>query len=456
MRAVVSKGRLGGRIDSESGGLTRDRPELREPERLPAIFEKMDRDRVILDLREMIAIPSVNPFDNSVRAGFREQEMAAFYLERMSALGMDIDSCEVAPGRPNVWGVLKGQGDGPSLMLSGHLDTVGTQNYPDAFVAKLEGGRVYGRGSCDMKAALAGYLEVVRLVQASGTVLRGDLVVAGVVDEEHHMIGSRHLGRHGPRADYGIIGEPTDLAICPAHRGQVGFVVRIRGKACHSSRPEDGVNAIEGMCRVIEALRGYGAELMMRESHELCGQRRYSPGVIRGGTTVSTVPDFCELEVDRRTLPGETADEVRQELEAVLEALKRSCPDLNYELCGPSLDVAPLDIPVASRVVQTVKRGYRKVSGREGDVNGFVGGTDAPNFGFPTLIFGPGSVAQAHSLNEYVAIDDVILATRVYLWSVLEVLGAEQGSGRSEAGGSCVGAGDCAVLETHGGGRRPG
>lgn len=172
---------------------------------------------------------------------------------------MDTGWCEVAPGRPNVWGVLEGRGDGRSLMLAGHLDTVGSQSYPDAFVPKVESGRVHGRGSWDRKAALASYLGVVRLVQSSGIPLEGDLILAGIVDEEHHMIGSRHFGRHGPRADYGIIGEPTDLVICPAHKGQLGFSVRTCGNAVHSSKPEDGINAIEGMCKVIDALRSYHA-----------------------------------------------------------------------------------------------------------------------------------------------------------------------------------------------------
>ena len=139
---------------------------------LPAIFEQVDRDRLVSDLVEMIAVPSVNPFDGVVRAGFREQEMAEFYRERMSDLGMETQSCEVAPGRPNVWGLLRGQGDGPSLMLAGHLDTVEIEGYPDPFAAKVRDGRVYGRGACDMKSALAAYLEVVRLIGLSGARLR--------------------------------------------------------------------------------------------------------------------------------------------------------------------------------------------------------------------------------------------------------------------------------------------
>jgi len=404
-------------------GAPKVRPDAGEA--LSDIFNEVSRDSLVRDLQEMISIPSVNPFDDQVRQGFREREMAAYYCDRMSEFGLQVGSCEVAPGRPNVWGVMKGRSDGPSLMLAGHLDTVGMGNYPDAFVGHAEDGRVYGRGSCDMKAGLAGYLEVVRVISEAGIALNGDLVLTGIVDEEHQMIGSRHLGQYGPWADYGIIGEPTDLVICPAHKGQLGYYIRTSGQAVHSSKPEEGVNAIEAMSHVIEALRGYGAELREREAHALCGHGRYCPSVIQGGTILSTVPDYCQLEVDRRTLPGETKDEVLQELHAVLEPLARANPDFSYEITGPTLEIAPLDIPLDTPVVETVTRAYREIAGQEGNVRAFYGGTDAPNFGFPTLVFGPGSVAQAHSLNEYVEIDDLEFATKVYLGSVLDLLAAK-------------------------------
>jgi acetylornithine deacetylase len=389
---------------------------------LPGIFAELDPDRLVANLRDMIAIPSVNPFDEEPRAGFREQEMAAFYGDHMSDLGLEVGSCEVAPGRPNVWGILKGRGDAPSLMLCGHLDTVGIEDYPDAFAARVEDGRVYGRGSCDMKAGLAAYLEVARLIRRADISLAGDLVVAGLADEEHQMIGSRHLGKHGPWADYGIIGEPSDLTICPAHKGQVGLHIRTFGKAVHSGRPELGVNAIEAMSHVIEALRGYGDELKTRGAHQLCGHGRVSPNVISGGTIVSTVPDFCQMEVDRRTLPGETKEDVLREYRALLDGLAASSSAFRYEISGPTMDIPPLDISIDSPVVQSVVRAYEGILGDEGTVGAFFGGTDAPNLGFPTLVFGPGSVAQAHSRNEFVEIDDLIAATRIYLWSALDLL----------------------------------
>ena len=401
---------------SNSSSTTSDRPTNF------AIFDRLDRDRLVSDLCQMIEIPSVNPFDDDARPGFREQEMAEFYLDRMSDLGMDVASREVATGRLNVWGVLRGRGKGPSLMLSGHLDTVGTENYLDAFQPRVADGRVYGRGACDMKAGLAAYLEVARLIRETDTSLNGDLLITGLADEEHLMIGSRDLGQHGPWADYGIIGEPSDMVICPAHKGQLGFRIQTLGKAVHSSRPENGINAIEAMARVIEAFRGYGAELMTRNAHQLCGHARSCPGVIRGGTIVSTVPDFCELEVDRRTLPGETTEAVIGEYRRLLDELAGPSPGFCYDIVGPTLDIAPLDIPMDNPIVKSVTWAYECVLGTEATVSAFFGGTDAPNLGFPTLVFGPGGIAQAHTTNEFVEINDMIAAARIYLWTALDLL----------------------------------
>lgn len=390
---------------------------------LAELTEQLDRERLVSDLSAMIEIPSINPVDEDARPGFREREIGEYYQDRMSDLGLNVGSRDVVPGRPNVWGVLKGTGGGPALMLSGHLDTVGTGNYPDALKAKIEGGRVYGRGACDMKGALAGYLEVVRLIREAGIRFRGDLILTGIADEEHLMIGSRDLGAHGPWADYGIIGEPTDMAICPVHKGQLVFQIRTFGKAVHSSQPEKGVNAIAAISRVIEAIQEYGAELLTREAHPMCGHARATPSVIRGGTIASTVPDFCELEVDRRTLPGESTHAVIAEYRHLLDRLARTTSGFVYEISGPTLDVAPLDVPLDNPIVTSVAGAYRDVLARESTVHAFPGGTDAPNFGFPTVIFGPGTLAQAHSTDEYVEVDDLIAATKIYLRTALDLLG---------------------------------
>jgi len=378
-------------------------------------------DRIIGDLTNMIAIPSMNPFRSEPRPEFREQELAEYYADRMSDLGLDVGIREVVAGRPNVWGILKGRGNGPSVMLSGHLDTVGIEGYAHGLTPRVADNRVYGRGACDMKDALAGYLEVVRVIRDAGIELRGDLLLTGIVDEEDQMIGSRDLGQHGPWADYGIIGEPSAMAICPAHKGQVGYLVKSLGKAVHSSRPEQGVNAIEGMTHIIFALDRYQRELLKNQPHPLCGHGRCCPSVIHGGTIVSTVPDYCELEIDRRTLPGETREDVYRELLGLIESVTSEHPRFEFEITGPTIDVQPLDIPRDSPIVEAVVNAFHAAGGSAGDITAFTGGTDAPHFGFPTLICGAGSLQQAHSTNEYVEIEDLLLATRIYLISVLSL-----------------------------------
>ena len=377
-----------------------------------------DRKVVVSDLCDMIAIRSENPFDGPPREGYREREMADFFLARLADLGFEIDSRDVVPGRPNVWGRLKGRGGGPTLMLAGHLDTVGTEGYNAPFEPKIEQGRVYGRGACDMKAALAAYLEVARLMVQGDVELSGDLIIAGIVDEEWQLTGSRDVGRNGPSADFGIIGEPSDLAICPTHKGQYAVAIRTFGKAVHSSVPEKGHNAIEDMGRVINAFAGHDRTLLSRDPDPLCGHGRFSMGVIRGGTMVCTVPDACELEVDRRTLPGETSEVVREEYAQILETVA----GVKYELSEPLTEVAPLQVPLDSKVVQATVAAFEAVTGGPAQVQAHTAATDAPNLGFPAIIFGPGSCEQAHSLCEYVEIEQLETATKTYLRAVLDLL----------------------------------
>ncbi len=394
---------------------------MTDPDTCKVLCTKVDPSRMVEDLAAMISIPSMNPFQQKARKGYREKEMAEFYCDRMSDLGLEVGLRDVVSGRPNIWGVLKGKGKGDSLMLSGHLDTVGDENYPDAFVPVIKNNRVYGRGACDMKDALASYLEVVRIIRDEDIELNGDLILTGIADEEDQMIGSKDLGKKGPWADYGIIGEPSNMKACSAHMGQVGYRVRSLGKAVHSSRPEDGVNAIEGMMHVVDRLKVLQQKLMAKDGHVLCGHGRCGPSVIRGGTVVSTVPDYCELEIDRRIVPGETREDVYAELNSLIAGVSQSHPQFRFEIEGPTIDILPLDVPADNPVINTVLGAIRSVTGNSTQASAFYGGTDAPHFGFPTLIFGAGTLQQAHSNNEYVEIDDMMIATQVYLCSALSI-----------------------------------
>ncbi len=387
------------------------------------LCDRVDEAAVTATLAEMVAIQSVNPFDEPASPGHRESEMADYLCDRMAALGMEVERRDISAGRPNVCGRLKGRGNGPSFMLAGHMDTVGVEGYKSAFEPRVEDGKLHGRGACDMKGALAAYLEVVRVLRDSGTELEGDLLIGVVSDEEHTMIGSKDWGPNWPHADAGVIGEPTELAICPAHKGQAAMLIRTFGKAVHSAMPELGENAIVRMARVIEAFDGYGDELLTREPHPLCGHGRFSPGVIRGGTISSAVPDFCELEVDRRMVPGETEEQIVAEYHTRLDRLVETDPGFRYEIAGPTIGVGPLDIAPDDGLVKSLARACEAVTGTLPPVAAFPGGTDAPNMGFPCIICGPGALAQAHTVNEFVETAQLSDAARIYLLAALELTG---------------------------------
>lgn len=380
---------------------------------------QIDRNQLLADLSAMIRCESVNTFGAPDDTG-AEAAMSDLFKSQLRALGLEVDTQEVAPGRRNVWGVLKGSGTGPTILLAGHMDTVGVEGYEDPFVPLQKDGNIHGRGSCDMKAGLAAYLEVVRHFQRRGTTLGGDVIVAGVVDEEHAMVGSKHFGQNGPKVDCAIIAEPSRLGICPSHKGQYLTTIRTKGLAAHSSVPSNGRNAIYHMATVLDALQTYADDLSKRRPDPICGQPSFSVGVIRGGDNACSVPDVCEIDVDRRTIPGETSDDVLRELNAVLEAAKAKEPALDFEIGTPFLDIPPLDTSADAPVMKAIMSACRSIAGSS-DVSAFPGSTDAPNFGCPAVICGPGDLAQCHSLNEYVSIAQIEDAVRIYIHAILEM-----------------------------------
>jgi acetylornithine deacetylase len=393
-----------------------------EPRQFEDLQAAIDEAWLARVLQEMVSIRSENPFDDPPTPGYREQEMAEYLAGQLADLKVRAEWREVRPGRPNLFGYLPGKEGHFTLALAGHTDTARTTGYPDAYNVRLEDGKIYGRGACDMKAALAAYLAVAKVLQESGITLRGNLLLCFNVDEEYQMLGSKAIGREGPRADQGIIGEPTDLAICPANKGRVSTKIITRGVAAHSSVPEKGVNAIVRMARVIQAFEGYNDELLARTPHPLCGHGRFNPGVIRGGVQVNMVPDYCELEVDRRTLPGESVEQVYAELHERIARAAASDPDFRYEITEPTWLIAPNDISVEEPVVKALRAAHVAVFGRDPGVQAFVAGSDAPYMGFPTVVCGPGSIEQAHTTNEFVRLDQVVDAARIYLYAALRLL----------------------------------
>jgi len=387
-----------------------------------SLVDSIDRNYLIDCHQEMIAIRSENPFETEPRPGYRETEMGQYYAELMSANGLEVLFRKIKQGRSNVFGFRKGQGDGMTLMLAGHLDTAPTEDYEDAYKVKHENGNVYGRGACDMKAALAAYLEVARILNTARLKLKGNLIIGGIIDEEYQMIGSKDVGANGPHADQGIIGEPSELQICPANKGQLGTHIRTFGVSVHSSVPETGDNAIVHMAKAIQAFSDYNEALLQAEPHPLCGNGRFTPSVIKGGTILSTVPDQCELEVDRRVLPGETKEKVFEEYRSRLDPLVEDNPTFRYEITEPTWDIPANDISEQEPVVQSLLSAYEVVMGEPTLCRAFAAATDAPNMGFPTVVCGPGSIDQAHGKNEFVSAQQIVQAVQMYLWTILDLL----------------------------------
>ncbi len=408
---------------------------MRTPEDLHRLI---DPDRLVDRTVELIGIPSVNPFGTHGNDTTGEQAVARWLADHLDRLGFEPAITEPEPGRANVVGLGPG-GDGPVLALAGHTDTVGVDGYDRPFRAVVERGRIHGRGACDMKGALAAFIEVAEVLASSRDRLRGRLMIVGTADEEHAMIGSRALGAAGPIADHVIVGEPTELRICSGHKGQFAFSIQTFGRAVHSSIADRGVNAIEHMMEIVEMLRAYRIELADGPGHGLCGVATVSPGVIEGGRVPSIVPDHCQLQVDRRLLPGEDATLVAEEIRQRIASLAEGRPEFRWRLGPTIIDAAPLDTDRGAPIVTAAGEAFAAVAAREPLAAGpatpkpgvvlsaepvaFTGATDAPNLGGSAIIWGPGSLAQAHTTDEWLDIGQLSVATHLYLRTALQMLG---------------------------------
>ena len=355
-------------------------------------------------LRELVAIDSVNP---SLVPGARgETDSATAVADHLSALGLEVHVQEVAAGRPNIVGVLEGRQPGPSLMFCGHIDTVGVEGMAAPFAGDIREGRLYGRGSQDMKGGVAAMIDAARVARERGWD-RGRLIIAAVVDEEYASIGADALVKEWG-ADAAVVTEPTDLQIGVGHKGFAWIEVETRGRAAHGSRPRDGRDAILRMGRVLRRLEELDRTLQARPAHPIMATASLHASTIHGGHEWSIYPDRCALQVERRTVTGESAEMAEQELLTILEDLRREDPEFTGS--------AKL---VFARSAYETPAGHglpgllRQLSARRGLDAALVGmsfWTDAAilgDAGIPSVLFGPGG-AGLHSVEEYVNVDDVL------------------------------------------------
>lgn len=361
-------------------------------------------------LRTLVSIDSVNP--SLVPGGAGEAQAAAAVADALRKGGLEVEVEEVAPGRPNVVGLLEGRGPGRSLMLCGHLDTVGVAGMDRPFDPVERDGRLHGRGAQDMKGGLAAILDAARRVAAAG-LPKGRLVVAAVADEECGSIGAEALVRRW-RADGAVVAEPTDMVVGVGHRGFSWVEIVTRGRAAHGSRPREGRDAIFDMGRALRRLEALDRRLQSRSPHPLLGTASLHASLVEGGREWSTYPDRCALRYERRNLVGEDLSLALAEANEILAAL--TAEDGQFEATARGLfDRPAYEIPVDHPLVESLGAVLRD-RGRWLEPAGMSFWTDAAilgGAGIPSVVFGPGG-AGLHGPEEHARIDDVLACRDVF------------------------------------------
>ncbi|MHB8598107.1 MAG: ArgE/DapE family deacylase [Ktedonobacteraceae bacterium] len=348
-------------------------------------------------LQQLVAIDSINP--NLVPGGAGEVHIARFVAEWFERAGLEVVWDEVAPGRPNVIGIARGGGGGRSLLLNAHMDTVGVAGMERPHEPSIEDNRLYGRGAYDMKGGLAAIMTAGAWAKQQG--LRGDVIVTAVVDEEYGSIGTESIVQHWS-ADAAVVTEPTELDIFTAHKGFVWLDIETFGVAAHGSLPNLGVDAIVKMGKVLVELETLAATLQSTPPHRLLGNGSVHASLIHGGQERSSYPQHCSLSVERRTIPGETVQQVEAELSAILSRIATSDPTFQAKVTT-GLVRNPFEISFNEPIVQTVLRQGTRILGHEISAGGMAAWTDAALLSaasIPTVIFGPGGKG-AHAIVEW-------------------------------------------------------
>jgi acetylornithine deacetylase len=357
-------------------------------------------------LVELVQTDSRNPALTPGSPG--EVAVAAYTAQRLRDLGLDVFVHEVAPNRPNVVGILRGTGGGKSLLLNAHMDTVGVEGMDAPFSAEIRDGKLYGRGSQDMKGSLAAMIAAAKAIVDAGITLSGDLLITAVADEEYVSIGMDDLVQHYS-ADAAIVTEPTDMRLCRAHRGFVWCTVESKGRAAHGSRYDEGIDAIMRMGRFLGELDGLEQDLRQRPAHSLVGTPSLHASMIEGGTEISIYAAKCTLKIERRTNPGESVAQATAEIEALSDRLNAADPTnqltLSVDFSRPAFEIGA-DRPI----VKVVERALANRLGQAAPHVGATFWTDAAilaEAGIDTVLLGPIG-AGLHSAEEWVDLQSVI------------------------------------------------
>ncbi|MBA3691060.1 MAG: M20 family metallopeptidase [Actinobacteria bacterium] len=377
-------------------------------------------DRLIAVTQRLVGVASPNPPSDTFEVGKMAEELLR------AIPGVEVERIEPAPRIVSLIARIKGKGPGRRLIFNGHLDTVGVEGMTMLpFGGRLEGGRVFGRGACDMKGPIAAALAAGSAIHRAGVQLGGSLHYHLAADEEVGGVhGTKVMWERGMiDQDACIVGEPTELQLGLAERGGAWFTVVTSGTAAHGSQPDRGVNAITSMARFV--LRAN--EVLPDRRHPLVGPPTVNVALIEGGHAPNAVPDRCVADVDRRVIPGETFEEIEAGFTDLMARLRAEHPEVRIEASCREWTL-PAEAPADSAIAKLCRAAVQQDRGaRPADV-GFTGITDARFYindaSIPTVILGPGSLAQAHTAGEFVEVDDLVAAARIYAGVFVRFLGA--------------------------------
>jgi len=365
-------------------------------------------------LQELVRIPSISTPAPEGGAERAEESIARFLTETLQSLGMSVEWRPVRPGRPNIVAHWPEQTGPRTLALEAHMDTVGVEQMTIApFAGQVRDGRLYGRGACDTKGAIAAFLTVLRIVRQTRQPLDAKLYFVATMGEETGCDGASILARQGFRADAVVVGEPTNCRVATAHKGALWLKLIAHGTSSHASMPERGHNAISAMNRALISLEERFIPQLQKRTHPLLGTATLSAGTIRGGEAVNIVPARCEAELDCRFLPGQDPDQI---VAALQQTLTQQHPDERFELSRlkayPALQTRA-DRPWVRSLLHVV----HQATG-QGEPIGVAYFSDAGPFcqaGMETVLFGPGDPHQAHTADESLELEQLYLAAEIML-----------------------------------------
>jgi len=370
-------------------------------------------------LSDLVSINSINP--DLVPGSPGEAEIAHYIADWLKLNDVDVQLVESVSGRPNVVGIAHGTGGGKTLLLNGHMDTVGVAGMSNAHQPRIQEGRLYGRGSYDMKGGVAACM--LATVEARKQHLRGDVIFTGVIDEEYASVGTMDLAKR-LHAEGAIVAEFTELQLIPAHRGFVWLEVETIGKAAHGSRPDLGVDAIVKMGRVLNEVERLDQTLRANPTHPLLGSGSLHASLISGGQELSSYPERCLLSVERRTLPGETPEAAEAELMEIAQNIQSS--DSSFKtVIRRGIDRSPLETSEEAEIVKVIQAASINVLNHPSQIAGVQFWTDAAVLsaaGIPSVLFGP-SGSGAHAVEEWVDLASVKACAEIYLTTAMNFCG---------------------------------